>query len=152
MFDEPKSSLGDLNECERSWIMAFLKRTPWEELFESLDDASAPPSWLVEWSANWRADPIFTIDEIDPLWSEAFLVTDSSNGECWFVVEECGESFAEFARISAADGMPSHEAVASAVLKYMRAIGDYPILGRLQINPAWIPPPVMKEIMDAGKR
>jgi hypothetical protein len=152
MFDEPKFSLGILDEYERSWIMAFLRGTPWEELFESLDDASAPPSWLVEWSAHLRADHIFTIDEIDPLWSEAFLVTDSSNGECWFIIEECGEAFAAFARISAADGMPSHEAVATAVLKYMRTIGDYPVIGRLQINPVWIPPPVMKEIMEACKK
>jgi hypothetical protein len=152
MFDAPKTSLGDLNECEREWMLAFLNGTPWEELFESLDDGNSPPSWLVEWSANWGTDSIFTIDEMDPYWTAAFLVTDSSNGECWFVVEECGESFAEFARISAADGIPSHEAVASAVLKYMRGIGDFPVLGRLQINPVWIPPPVMEQILEAGKR
>lgn len=152
MFDQPKTSLGDLDEHERGWMLSFLRGTSWEELFESLGDGSAPPSWLVGWSANWEADSIFTIDEMDPYWSEAFLVTDSSNGECWFVVEECGESFAAFARISTADRIPSHEAVASAAVEYMRGIGDFPVIGRLQINPVWIPPPVMEEILEAGKR
>lgn len=152
MFYEPKTSLGGLDEHERGWMLTFLNGTTWEELFEALEDGNAPPSWLVEWSANWGADSIFTIDEMDPYWSEAFLVTDSSNGECWFVVEECGESFAEFARISAIDGIPSHDAVASAAVEYMRGIGNFPVLGRLQINPVWIPPPVMDEILEAAKR
>lgn len=152
MFDELKSSLGALDECERERMLAFLNGTPWEELFESQENGNTPPAWLVEWSTNWRAESIFTIDEIDPYWSEAFLVTYLFKGKCRFVVKECGESFAEFARISAVDGIASHEAVASAVLKYIRSIGDFSILGRFQINQVWIPPPVMNEMMQAGKR
>ena len=150
MFDEPKTSLGDLDEDERGWMLVFLNGTPWEELFESLGGGSAPPSWLVEWSANWVADSIFTIDEMDPYWCDGLLVTDSSNAERWLVVEECDETFSVFERIT------EDRAIAQSALNYLKGFGHFPILGRLQINPVWMPLPRMRAYMkdamqDAGQ-
>jgi hypothetical protein len=146
MFDEPKNSLGQLDDVEREWMLQFLNGTPWEELFETLEDGSMPPPWLVEWSSSWTTDTVLTIDELDPNWSDGWLITDSLNDERWFVVKECGETFSVFERIS------DDQAVAQAVLNYLKSVGHVPILGRLQINPDWIALPIMREYMEGAKR
>ena len=90
-------------------MLAFLNGTPWEDLFESLEDGSLPPSWLVEWSANWGADSIFTIDEMDPYWSVGHLVTHKSTRESWVVVVEPDETIACFERVPVMNRNPVAE-------------------------------------------
>jgi hypothetical protein len=149
MFDEPKTSLGDLDEYERGWMLSFLRGTSWEELFEELGDGSAPPSWLVEWSANWVADSIFTMDEMDPYWCEGHLVTDKSTRESWVVVIEPDETITCFEHVPVMNRKPVAESVWPIALKYLRSIGDFPILGHFTINPLWLPRSVMTDFMTS---
>jgi hypothetical protein len=156
MFDEPQISLGDLDEHERGWMLAFLNGTPWEELFESLEDGSAPPSWLVEWSANWGAESIFTIDEMDPYWSEGHLVTDKSTGESWVVVVEPDETIACFERVPGTNRTQRVESTWPIILKYLKSIGHFLVLGHLTINPRWLPRLSLKDtlttvMLEAGQ-
>jgi hypothetical protein len=51
MFDEPKTSLSQLDQYERERMYSFLTGIPWKELFE--DEDGTPEPWLVEWSATW---------------------------------------------------------------------------------------------------
>jgi hypothetical protein len=150
MFDEPKTSLSQLDDVEREWMLRFLKGTPWDDLFETLEDGSMAPSWLVEWSSSWGTDTVLTLEEIDPYGSDAWLVTDSSNGECWLTVEECGETIAVFERVPAADGIHGNEAVGEIALNYLRSIGDFPVLGRLQVNPMWLPLSPMRSYLEGA--
>lgn len=152
MFDEPKTSLSQLDDVERGWMLRFVMGTPWEELFETLDDGTTAPSWLVEWSVNWGADSIFTIDEIDPHWSEGHLVADKSTMESWVVVVELDETIACFEHVPVMNRKPVAESVWPVALKYLRSIGDFPILGHFTINPSWLPCPVMKDFMTIALR
>jgi len=142
MFEEPKTSLSQLDQYEREWLLQFLQGTPWKELFETLEDGNMPPAWLVEWSSSWGTTTVFTIDEMDPYWSDGWLVEDSSNGERWFVVEECIETVSVFERIS------DDQALVQAPLKYLKGIGHFPILGRFQINPMWLPLSLMRAYLE----
>lgn len=150
MFDEPKTSLGDLDQYERGWMLSFLRGTSWEESFESLEDGSTPPSWLVEWSANWVADSIFTMDEMDPYWCEGHLVTDKSTMESWVVVVEPDETIACFERVPGTNRKPCLQSVWPIALRYLASIGSFTILGHFTINPSWLPCPVMKDFMTTA--
>jgi hypothetical protein len=152
MFEKRKTSFSQLDEYERGWMLQFVMGTPWEELFDTLDDGNTAPSWLVEWSLNWGADSIFTIDEVDPLWSEGHLVTDKSTMESWVVVVELDETIACFEHVPVMNRKPVAESVWPVALKYLRCIGDFPILGHFTINPSWLPCPVMEDFMTIALR
>ena len=152
MFDEPQKSLGDLDQYERGWMLSFLRGTSWKELFESLEDGSAPPSWLVEWSAKWAVESIFTMDEMEPYWSEGRLVTDQSTMESWVVVVEPDETIACFERVPGTNRTPRLESVWPIALRYLASIGDFPILGHFTINPLWLPRSVMTDFMTSIMR
>jgi hypothetical protein len=129
-------------------MLRFLGGTPWEELFEpEVDEGGAtPPAWLKEWSSGWKSAMVFSIDEMDPYWTDAWLVTDASNGESWFVVEECGESLARFERVA------DNAAMLRIALVYLKSIGDFPVLGRFRVNPARLPLPWVREFMESAMK
>lgn len=162
MFDDKKTSLGDLDECERIWVYDYLHGTSWEEQFECLDDEEekVPPAWLVEWSKSWRTDYLFDLDAEDlDVMAECMLIYDSNNSkEVWVgMLQDCsGDRFFCIEPLPASKGIPDANAVCDYCTQFLSKIGDYPFIGDLSIHSQqWLPKDdvekfMMKQMKDIG--
>jgi len=141
MFDEPKTSLGDLEEDERTWAFMFLKGESWDEQFECLeaDEGTIPPEWLINWSASWDAEFVMTIDDVDPLIGEYLLVIDKSNNEAWAAIHQ-GDDQVAFTRVPVDGANPDKTTVCDFFLGELEEVGSCTFVGNLTINASrWLP-------------
>ncbi len=122
MFDEPKTSLGQLDEYEREWMYSFLTGTSWEELFEEED--GMPKPWLVKWSAKWSMKPLYTVDETDPYSHDGFVIIDESVNEYWFLVAE-SDGPNVFAPIPNPTGALTPESAWPVVADCLESLGSF---------------------------
>jgi hypothetical protein len=147
MFDDKTTSLGTLDDCEQSWVFSFLRGSSWEELFESLDEDTKPPAWLVEWSKSWECEDVFTIDDLDPYIGEYRLITDGDSKEVWAAIHQ-GDDQVVFKSIPATNGEPDPDAVCSFFLQELENIGDFPFVGNFTIDsPEWLPSNRMEDFL-----
>ena len=141
MFDEPKTSLGDLDEGERTWAFRFLNDEPWDEQFECLesDEGTIPPEWLINWSDSWDAELVMTIDDVDPLIGEYLFVIDKSNNEAWAAIHQ-GDDQVVFKRVPVDGANPDKTTVCDFFLGELKKVGNCPFFGNLTIDaPRWLP-------------
>lgn len=133
MFEEKTTSFGTLNNCEQSWVFSFLRGSSWEELFESLDEDTNPPNWLVEWSKSWECEDVFTIEDIDPYIGEYYLITGRDSKEVWAAIHQ-GDDQVAFKSIPAINGKADSDTVCSFFLRELENIGEYPFIGDFTIG------------------
>jgi hypothetical protein len=148
MFEIEKHSFGDLEENERDMALTFLKGTSWEEIFKDyLEEESGPPAWLLELSRAWSSDSLFTISQLDPVWSSCSLVHDHSNGDHW-LSEEGADGFGYFEKIFPSGTTLSPDDVCKAVFRFLERTGDCVLYGNFSIHsPKWLPGAQMKSFM-----
>jgi hypothetical protein len=141
MFDESKTSVGDLDEGEQLWAFRFLRGDAWDWQFECLDEqeGNKPPDWLVRWSDSWQAEPMVTIDDLDPLIAEYLLVVDTSNNEVWAGIHQ-GDDQVMFERVPVEGSEPACNEVCDFLLKQLEQIGGAVFTGNMKVDaPRWLP-------------
>ena len=80
MFELEKKTFRELDENERDMALTYLNGSTWEEIFEDhLEENSGPPLWLVERSKSWSSESLFSIDEMDPIWTRCYLIHDAAD-------------------------------------------------------------------------
>jgi hypothetical protein len=141
MFDDPKTSLGQLDESEQLWAFRFMQGESWADQFECLDEevGSKPPDWLMKWSDSWTAEPVLTIDDLDPLIGEYVLVVDGTNDEVWAAIHQ-GDDQVVLERVPVERSEPTCNEVCDFFLKQLEQIGDAVFAGNMTIDaPRWLP-------------
>lgn len=145
MFDEPKTSLSQLDQYERERMYSFLTGIPWKELFE--DEDGTPEPWLVEWSATWSMQPLYTIDETDPYSHDGFVIHDESVNEYWFLVAE-SDGPNVFAPIPNPTGALTPESAWPVVADCLESLGSYLLGAHFTIHDSsLLPAEAMRELL-----
>ena len=137
MFEERKTSLGQLNQYERGRMYSFLNGISWEELFEDEDGTLEP--WLVEWSATWSMEPLYTIDQTDPYSHDGFVIHDGSVNEYWFLVAE-SEGPNVFAQIPNPTGDLTPESAWPEVAACLGSLGSFLLGSHFTVHDASLLP------------
>jgi hypothetical protein len=149
MFEEEKTSLGELDETELSLAVKHLDGESFEDIFEEcVGEGEEPPAWLLKWSEFWSWEPLFTIGGLDPLSMSCYLIEDSSCDEFWICDKGCDDQ-PVIMNVPTDSGDPSVEDVSNAAIAYLRKAGDAMLYGDLSIDsPTWLPREQMKDFMS----
>jgi hypothetical protein len=154
MFEEEKTSLdqfSDVQEIEA--ISLFLQDNPWEDEYEPDE---MPPKWLIDWSKNWEAECLWTMD-LGQIFGSGYLIHDRLTDETFFT-DLHPEGCCGFEKFDTPTSSLTVDEVCGQTFTYWREImTDTLLFGDVSIHaPKWLPKSLvrvfMKELMTANSK
>jgi hypothetical protein len=137
MFESPVDSLDQLDEYEFKALIdsLVLNSGTWDEYVDLYEEE--PAKWIVEWAKHLETDFIYSLSDLDPVWTCGNWIGDPRSKSYWLYSENSDYTFIQD-RVPTSGGELTKEALWPLVLEDLESIGDSILFGTLSINSTWI--------------
>jgi hypothetical protein len=135
MFEEKVDSLDQLDECEFSALVDALYSENWDEFTEMYEEE--PPDWIVEWAQHLEAENLYSLSDLDPIWTHLNLLHDR-RANCSYLYTEGNDYSFISKKIPSSGNKLTKKELWPLVKSDLEDLADSILYGAFEISSAWI--------------
>lgn len=152
MFEEEVDSLDQLDEYEFKALIEAIDYKSWEGYVEVYE--KKPPVWVVEWAKGLETETLYSLSDLDPIWTRLNLLHDR-RADCSYLYTEGADDTMMTKKIPSAGSQLTKEKLWPLVKSDLEDLGDSILYGTFEICSVWIPEAeisgYLRELMKTNK-
>lgn len=136
MFEEKVDTLDQLDEYDFSALVNAHYSGEWDEFTEMYEEE--PPDWIVEWAKCLETENLYSLTDLDPIWTYLNIMQDR-RANCSYLYTEGADYTFITRKIPSRCSELTKEELWPLVKSDLEGIGDSILYGTFEICSAWIP-------------
>ena len=136
MFKNPVDSIDQLDEDEFAALASAINWDSWDDYEDFYEEK--PPKWLIEWSKSLETGLIYSLSDLDSIWTNLNWIGDPRSNQYWLYIEHSEGNFLGN-KIDTVGKALTSALLWSHVHGDLEDIGDSILYGSFEINAEWVP-------------